>query len=188
MSRVPTASIVMPVYNADRYVAEAVESILAQTFGDYEFLIFDDGSTDDSLAVVRKYALQDGRIKVFAKPHAGMTRCLNEGITQARGEYIARMDADDVSLETRLAEQVELLNHNPCVVAVGSDLVIIGEDGTVLGMDRHETEHDTMVHLLLTGTLGVITHATAIMRRQALLAIGSYREQYDGLEDFDLLL
>ena len=83
----PEVSVVMPVYNADRYLAEAIESILAQTFGDFEFLVLDDGSTDRSLEIARHYAASDRRIQVLPRTHRGYTACLNEGIRAARGEF-----------------------------------------------------------------------------------------------------
>lgn len=178
----------MPVYNAERYLAEAIESILSQTFYDFEFLVFDDGSTDRSLAILEKYASQDERLRLFANQHEGMTRWLNEGIKIARGELIARMDADDVSLPHRLAEQVNYLSNHPNCVAVGCDLLIIDENGEVIGADPHENRPDLVEQLLLSGTLGVITHPASMMRRTALLAIGSYRGEFEGLEDFELLL
>src|SRR5262245_3590276 len=108
----PLISVIMPVYNAERYVADAVESILGQTFQDFEFLIFDDGSQDGSLAILGKYASQDARIRLFAKPHSGYVAWLSEGIRLARGEFIARMDADDISLPQRLARQSAFLIQN----------------------------------------------------------------------------
>jgi glycosyltransferase involved in cell wall biosynthesis len=178
----------MPVYNAERYVADALESILSQSFRDFEFLVFDDGSTDASLSIIQRYARQDTRIRVFAAQHKGLTSLLNKSIQVARGTFIARMDSDDVSLATRMEEQVEYLKRNPSCVAVGCDLLIIGTDGETLGIDRHETQPEAVEQLLLNGTLGVVTHPASMMRHDALLAIGSYREKFDGLEDFDLLL
>jgi glycosyltransferase involved in cell wall biosynthesis/GT2 family glycosyltransferase len=184
----PQVSVVMPVYNAERYIAEALESILSQSFKDFEFLVFDDGSTDLSLATIQQYARQDTRIRLLAGQHKGLTCLLNESIQVAQGTYIARMDADDVSLDTRLEEQIEYMKGHPRCVAVGCDLLIIDTAGKTLGVDRHETQPELVEQLLLNGTFGVVTHPASMMRRDALLAIGSYREKFDGLEDFDLLL
>lgn len=188
MNENPLVSVVMPVYNAARYVGEAIESILSQKFTNFELLVFDDGSSDDSLSLLRAYARHDSRLRIFTRAHEGMTRRLNESLVHARGQYIARMDADDVSLESRLAEQVHYLKEDPGCVAVGTDLVMISDDGKELAIDRHECDHGKMVKLLLNGALGVITHATSMMPRQALIDVGGYREECDGLEDFDLLL
>ena len=108
----PLVSVCMPVYNATRYLAEAVESILGQTFRDFEFLITDDGSTDRSLAILKRYAAQDARIRLWSRPNAGYVVRLNEMLHQARGDLIARMDADDVALPERFARQVEFLRSH----------------------------------------------------------------------------
>jgi len=92
-----TISVLMPVYNAERYLVEAVESILTQTFDDFEFIIIDDGSTDGSRPILERFARRDDRIRLVSRPNTGMTRALNEGLDLACGEFIARMDADDVS-------------------------------------------------------------------------------------------
>ena len=184
----PQVSVVMPVYNTERYVAEAVESILAQTFRDFEFLVFDDGSADRSLEILQTYADGDNRIRVFAKPHRGYVPWLNEGIRIARGEFIARMDADDVSLPQRFDRQVEYLFRHPECVAVGCDLLQIDPDGDPLSEVAHDVEHEVIEADLLSGGHGVIAHPTCMMRRSALLAIGGYREEFESVEDFDLWL
>src|SRR5256885_481813 len=101
----------MPVYNAERHLREAIDSILAQTFSNFEFLIMDDGSTDGSIDISRSYA--DPRIRVLAEPHEGVVSVLNRGLVEARGEYIARMDADDVSEPRRLSRQLAYLRSHP---------------------------------------------------------------------------
>lgn len=184
----PQVSVVMPVYNAERYVAEAVESILAQTYHDLEFLVFDDGSTDRSFEILRTYADRDDRIHIFAKPHRGYGPWLNEGIRIARGEFIARMDADDVSLKQRLEHQVKYLRDNPRCVAVGCDLLVIDGNGQLIGEDRLESRPEVIEQMLLNGMHGVIAHPTSLMRRSALVAIGMYRERFESIEDLDLWL
>ena len=116
----PSVSVLMPTYNPGRYVSEAIESILAQTFTDFEFLISDAGSTDGSLEVMRRYAEADPRIRLIIQPKAGIVRALNELIALARGDLIARMDADDIALPVRLERQVAYLNDHPECVLVGS--------------------------------------------------------------------
>ncbi len=181
-------SVVMPVYNAERYVAEAVESILAQTFRDLELLVFDDGSTDRSLEILQTYADRDDRVRVFAKPHRGYVPWLNEGLRIARGEFIARMDADDVSFPQRFARQVEYLRRQPDCVAIGCDLLMIDPDGDPLCKVTHDVEHEAIEADLLNGEFDVISHPTCMMRRSALVAVGGYRDKYETVEDFDLWL
>lgn len=182
----PHVSVVMPVYNAESYVAEAVESILSQTFRDFEFLVFDDGSTDRSLEILQAYTDRDDRIRVFAKQHRGHVPWLNEGIQIARGEFVARMDADDVALPQRFARQVEFLNHHSDCVVVGCDIMMIDPDGDPLATAKHKTVHEDIEADLLGGGHGVIAHPTCMMRRSTLLAVGAYREEFETIEDFDL--
>ena len=122
----------MPVYNAKRYLEEAIESILGQTFRDFEFLIIDDGSTDRSLAILKRYAAQDARIRLSSRTNAGYVVRLNEMLHQARGDLVARMDADDVALPERFAQQVEFLRSHPEVDVVGGAQERIDSNGYLL--------------------------------------------------------
>lgn len=110
MRQVPIVSVVMSVYNAEKYLEEAIDSILSQTYKDFEFIIINDGSTDYSLEIIKKYKKQDERIVVISRENKGLIVSLNEGIEKAKGKYIARMDADDISLPTRFEEQINLMS------------------------------------------------------------------------------
>ena len=112
----PKCSVLMAAYNAERFVGEAVESILKQTFTDYEFIIVNDGSTDNTLNVLQEYAAHDKRIALVSRANRGIGATRNELLRMARGEYIATMDADDVAIETRLALQVAFLDAHAEVV------------------------------------------------------------------------
>ncbi len=125
----PSISVLMPVYNTERYVAEAIESILAQTFGDFEFIIVNDGSTDDSLAILRRYEQQDQRIRLITRPNTGIVGALNDGLALARAELVARMDADDVSLPERLGKQRDFMSSHPGCVAMSTAYTIMDPDG-----------------------------------------------------------
>lgn len=184
----PRISVLMPAFNAAPYVAQAIESILGQTYRDFEFLILDDGSTDGTLDICRGYAARDPRIRVIEGDHHGHTWWLNRALQTARGEYIARMDADDVSMPERLAMQVEFLDRHPSCVAAGCDLITIDSDGDVVGTVRHPTTHDAIMNAIVNGGLGVVVHAAVMMRRDALLAIGGYRVETEPAEDLDLWL
>ena len=121
-------SVVMSVYNGEKYLGEAIESILKQTFTDFEFIIIDDGSRDNSLAIVHDYVRQDERIQIIEhRKNQGLSVSLNKGIRVARGEYIARMDADDISIPDRIAYQVAYLDANPHIDVCGSWLEMIGD-------------------------------------------------------------
>ena len=127
--RAPLVSVVMPLYNGERYLAEAIESILSQTFADFEFIIVDDGSTDGSAGIIRDYAARDSRVKVkqLAR-NSGEAAARNAGIALARGQFVAGMDSDDISLPDRLRAQASFLENNPEVGAVGVHSRVVFED------------------------------------------------------------
>ena len=133
----PSVSVCMPVYNTERYVAEAVESILAQTLGDFEFVIIDDGSTDGSRAILEPYAKQDDRIRLISRPNTGIIGARNEALGLAKGELIAVMDSDDVALPERFEVQVAYLREHPEVVCLGSKVQCIDEAGRFLYEESH---------------------------------------------------
>ena len=184
----PQVSVLMPVYNAARYLAEAVESVLAQTFTDFEFVIVDDGSTDRSPAMLDAYAKRDARIKIIRRPNTGIVGALNDGLRECRGELIARMDADDVSLPERFEKQVAYLREHPDVVAVGARVVGIDPYGCVLFHSEHKLAHDEIDAELLNGVGWAIVHPAAMLRRDASERVGLYRSQWQWVEDLDLFL
>ncbi|MCS6814231.1 MAG: glycosyltransferase [Cyanobacteria bacterium] len=187
MSKSPTISVIMPVYNADRYVAQAVESILTQTFADFEFLIVDDGSTDRSLKILRHYAAQDDRIHLTSRPNTGYVIALNEMLRLAKGEFIARMDADDVALPDRFQRQVAFLRQHPEVVCVGGSHDIIDAQGRLLTTLKLPESNEEIQRLALAGH-GSICHPCAMIRRSTIIAIGGYNEAMMPAEDLDLWL
>jgi len=180
-------SVLMPVYNAERYVAEAVESILAQTYTDFEFLIIDDGSTDRTPKILKRYAEQDPRIHLVSRPNRGLVPTLNEGLLLARGEFIARMDADDVALSDRFEVQVAYLREHPEVVCLGSKVQCIDEAGRFLYEGSHAMDHEAIEELVLTGSCP-LNHPSVMMRRAAVMAVGGYDPQMKHAEDLDLFL
>jgi glycosyltransferase involved in cell wall biosynthesis len=177
----------MPVYNSERYVAEAVESILAQTFPDFEFLIVDDGSTDASLAILQKYAAREPRIRLISRPNTGYVVALNEMLELARGEFVARMDSDDVCLPDRFERQVAFLRANPGVLAVGGAVILIDQDGAELITIPFPGHDHEIQELALSGSTP-LSHPAAMVRREALDAVGGYRKELVPAEDLDLWL
>jgi glycosyltransferase involved in cell wall biosynthesis len=177
----------MSVYNAERYVREAVESILAQTFTDLEFIIFDDGSTDRSPQILREFAARDPRIRLTVRPNKGLTKSLNEALALARGEFIARMDCDDVALPHRLATQVEFLRGRDDVVCVGGYWQLIDGAGRLLITIRPPTDDAEMQQLLLKGH-SPLCHPLATFRREAVMKLGGYDETFTTAQDVDLWL
>ena len=116
----PRVSVIMPAYNVEKYIGEAIESILNQTFKDFEFIIINDGSTDNTANIIKQYAKKDKRIKfIDNKDNRGFIARLNDCLNIAKGEYIAKMDSDDISLPTRLEKQVEFLDKHPDYGMVG---------------------------------------------------------------------
>src|SRR4030067_740036 len=118
MELVPKVTVLMPVYNGEKYLKEAIDSVLAQTLKDFEFLIINDCSTDKTQEILESY--RDTRIRLFRQSNKGLTRSLNKGIQLSRGEYVARMDADDIALPERLEKQVTFFEKRPEIGVVGS--------------------------------------------------------------------
>lgn len=117
-SKCPQISVIMSVYNGEKYLREAIDSILNQTFTHFEFIIVNDGSTDKSLNIIKSY--NGSRIILVQQENKGLAAALNEGIKIAKGKYIAMMDADDISLPTRLEKQIQFMEAHPEYVAIGS--------------------------------------------------------------------
>ena len=179
----PRVTVLLPVYNAVRYAADALRSVLTQSFTNFEVLVLDDGSTDGSADVVGSF--DDPRVRlVRAASNVGLTPTLNRGLALARGELIARQDADDVSEPTRLERQVACLDANPEVAVVGSWYIKIDASGESLG-DRHLPVRDTALRWALLSYCPIV-HSAATFRRQAILALGGYDEQFAYAQDYDL--
>jgi glycosyltransferase involved in cell wall biosynthesis len=183
----PTVSVLMPVYNAEPYLAEAVESILGQTFADFELLIVNDGSTDRSVAILERYAARDGRIRLTSRPNTGYAAALNELLHLADAEFVARMDADDVALPQRLARQVDFLRTHPEVVCVGTAVRLIDAAGRFLGDAHPGMDHEEIQRRALAGDCP-LNHPSTMMRRAAVQAVGGYHLEFQPAEDLDLWL
>lgn len=183
----PTISVVMAVRNGQSYLAEAIDSVLAQTLIDFEFLIVDDGSSDDTAAILKRYEARDARVRVIRQENTGLTRALNVALAKARGRYIARMDADDVSEPDRFSAQVNYMDERPELVALGCKLSLIDPDGEHLAHRQPPVSHDAIVARLLEGD-GAIPHPSAMIRHDALRAAGGYREEFACAQDLDLWL
>lgn len=179
-----TVSVVMSVYNGDRYLREAVDSILNQTFTDFEFIIIDDGSTDTTWQILTAYAKQDSRIlPIRNDENIGLTCSLNKGIALAKGKYIARMDADDISLRDRFAKQVAFMDAHPEVGVCGSWIKFISEGISYIW--HYPTDDKTIRCWLLFKT--ALAHPSIIMRKNLFLKAGlSYDPAYKYAQDHEL--
>jgi glycosyltransferase involved in cell wall biosynthesis len=187
MKAQPLISVVMPVYNAERYLLDAVASILQQSFSDWELICVDDGCTDGSAAILNWFASQDNRVRVVHQKNSGIVGALNRGCETATAPLIARMDADDVALPTRLEWQLNYLRKNAKCVAVGGSILEIDADGDRLGISSLPTGHTEIENNLLKRRTGHY-HPTVLMRSEAFHAVGGYRSQYQWVEDHDLWL
>ncbi len=178
----PKVSVVMSVYNGEKYLREAVDSILGQTFRDFEFIIVDDGSTDNTWAILQSY--DDPRvILVRNEENIGLTKSLNKGLAIAQGEYIARMDADDVSLPERLEKQVAYLDEHPEVGLIGTSVEIIGKEGERLAVLRRPMDPPLITWSLLFDNC--LVHSTVMYRRSLVEKLGGYNPgRY--AQDYDL--
>lgn len=176
----PKITVLMPVYNCELYIREAVDSILNQTYTDFEFLIIDDASSDETVKILKSYC--DPRIQIIEKQiNTGYTNSLNQGLKLAKGEYIARMDGDDISLPERFAKQVSLLDRNPEVIMCGTSYSIIGVNDVFLLPESHQ---EIKVNLLAGNC---IVHPSVMLRNNMIVANNIiYDQQMEPAEDYDL--
>lgn len=182
----PLISVVMAIRNVERFLVEAIESILGQTFTDFEFIIVDFGSTDESKSIVGRYAANDGRIRFHEIPACALPVARNAGCSLARGQFIAVMDADDVSLPLRLAVEVDFMERHPEVSLLGGAVEWIDTAGRPLGAHRHPTGFREIKSELTTHC--TFWHPTVLMRKEAFASVGGYREAFVYAHDYDLEL
>lgn len=184
----PTVSVLVPVYNASRYLAASVRGILNQTYADLELIAVDDGSTDDSLLILRRLAATDPRMRVSTGPNRGVVATRNECLRLARGRLLAVNDADDVSVPQRLEHQVAYLHSHPACVAVGSRMKLIDPDGLLVAEAFDLITHEQIDNHNLATAVSAIGHSSVLMRADAVRQVGGYREGFGPAEDFDLWL
>ncbi len=173
----PKISVIMPVYNAEQYLREAIDSILSQTFGDFELIIIDDGSKDSSPAIVERY--EDPRIRFYVnEENMGVAKTLNRGLDLATGQYIARMDSDDISLPERFAKQVAYLDAHPEIGILATDVQTFGAQEYYHPTSK--THEQLSVDMLFSCCL---CHPTVMMRRSLGLR---YDPAFNRMEDYEL--
>ncbi|RKD12408.1 hypothetical protein BCY91_12215 [Pelobium manganitolerans] len=175
-------SVIMPVYNASAYLEEAITSILDQSYQNFEFIIINDGSKDDTVEIIKRF--DDARIKLIdEKENKGYTYRLNQGIVLSEGEFIARMDADDISLRERFAKQVEFLQNNRSVVVCGTALEIIGNANYYINWVTDFDSEDLKIALLYQNG---ICHPSVMMRNPKHLQSGIfYNSEFEPAEDYE---
>jgi glycosyltransferase involved in cell wall biosynthesis len=185
----PAASVIMPIFNAEKYVDAAIEAILSQDFDDFELLLLNDGSTDGTLQRLEHFALRDDRCKIYSWPNRGIIATRNEGVRLSISNLLICVDADDICRPGRFSKQVAYMAKHPECVALGSRMMLIDAEGwpiaEVLGK---ELDHDSIDAAHLAGMGGSLPQPAAIIRKDAFVKVGGYLEDYPHAEDIDLFL
>ena len=177
----------MPAYNATDFIAPAIESILNQTYKEFELIVVDDGSTDNTLGVVRRYAQQDDRVRIIPSEHVGLTRAINLGISESRYSWVARMDADDISLPERFAVQINAVRTNPKVVAWSAYAFYVNSKGKVFHLSRLGATTEAEFNRRQEQALDLhCHHSTVLLNKNTCLAAGGYNPVFEPAEDFEL--
>ncbi|MFC1566571.1 glycosyltransferase family 2 protein [bacterium] len=181
----PQISVIMSVLNEEKYLVESIESILNQTFSDFEFIIIDDGSKDSTAEIIKRYAAKDSRITCIhhAKPK-GLAVSLNEGIKVSKGEYIARMDGDDVSLRTRFEKQINFLQKHKDYGLAGTFYNDIDEHGMQLARKQNPEKWDDIKKAMFF--YNPIAHPTSMIRKSVFNEVGLYNETFQTSQDYEL--
>lgn len=179
-------SVVMSVFNGEQFLAEAVDSILNQSFSDFEFILIDDGSADRSGAILDSYQQKDSRLRVYHQDNAGRVVSLNRGCSIARGKYIARMDQDDIAVRDRLMWQLDFMEKHPEVAVLGGAVEFIDASERTFFVSRYPVGDHEIKSVL--GRYCPVWHPTVLMRRDVFISVDGYRAFGRDAEDYDLWL
>lgn len=183
----PKVSVIMPVYNSEKCLKESVQSILNQIFKDFELIIINDGSTDKTLNIVKHYASQDKRIIIIEKEHTGITDSLNVGLRQARGEWIARLDADDIAFPERISQQLRFVERNTSIGLIGASCLEINGNGEQLKQHFYPEDHNELMTSLEKGSK-FFPHSSAFFNHALVKQLGYYNPKFTMSQDRDLWL
>jgi len=178
----------MPIFNAERHLLQAIQSIRSQRFDDFELILLDDGSEDRSAEMARRAAKEDLRVIFVEGDHRGVVCQRNAGVELAKAELIAMMDSDDIALADRLTCQVRHLEAHPECCAVGTGVIRIDEDGLPIDEWHLPEHHEEIDEEHMAGKGGAIVNPSVMMRKSAVIKVGGYRTGYDSSEDYDLFL
>ena len=181
----PKISVLMPAYNAEKYIGEAIESILNQTYKEFELILIDDCSKDTTWKIIQKYAKKDKRIiPVRNTTNLKLSKTLNKGLTIAKGEYIARMDADDLSYPDRLGRQLSFMEKNPDVGIVGGVMEIIDEKGNYIGIRKYPLDDESIRKKIFF--YSPFSHPLIMIRKSVLKKSKDYNTDFNPAEDYEL--
>ncbi|MEN7981983.1 MAG: glycosyltransferase family 2 protein [Nanoarchaeota archaeon] len=181
----PLVSVVMPVYNSEKYLAEAIESVLNQSFKNFEFIIVDDDSADTSVEIIKKYAQRDKRIKIlYNKKNFGIAKTRNRGILEAKGKYIATHDSDDISTLNRFQMQVKYLEEHCNVGVVGNYIEIFSENHDNTSVRKYPENDKDLRRMIFFAC--PIAQPTSMIRKEVFEKVGLYNKKYPPAEDLDL--
>jgi len=179
--------VIMAVHNNATTLKKAINSILNQTFKDFQFIIVNDASTDESSTILTQAALDDKRIKIITNQNRlGLTRSLNKGLKKTKAKYIARMDADDIALPKRLEKQLAFMASHPRVALLGTAAYLIDEQGKRVGLKRHPSDYQHIYQAVLRYCPFI--HPTWMLRRSALIEVGDYNENFSFAQDYEFIL
>jgi glycosyltransferase involved in cell wall biosynthesis len=181
----PKVSFVLSVYNDEKHISRAIESMLEQKNVDFEIILVNDGSVDDTLNIIKKYATLNNCIKIINNNiNIGLTKCLNMAILESRGEYIARLDSDDFSLNDRIFQQILAIKSDPLIGVVATPAIIFMNNG-----NHQLTEHlDEKQLKRKIKYVNCVQHSSVLIRRDMLEKIGLYDEKLSTTQDYDLWL
>lgn len=183
----PKVSIIMSVYNGEEFLKDSILSVLNQTYKDFEFIIVNDGSTDNSLEIIEDLQKSDGRIRIINNnQNLGLTKSLNLGLLESKGEYIARLDAGDISLPERIEKQADFLDNNKDIGLVGTWMYIINAKGDIINEIKYPTEDKKIRKALIN--YNPFAHSSIMLRRSILPKIDIYNEEYKYAQDYKLYI
>lgn len=182
----PAISVVMAVKNGERFLREAIDSVLGEPFEDLELVVTDDGSTDATPEILAGYAAADPRVSVHYEPGGNLAQALNRCVAHCNSPLLAHLDADDISIPGRLDKQVRFMDANPEVVLVGGQAELINDEGATFGTAGYPTRDGDLRKALRT--INPFVHSATVMRRAAFDAVGGYRSNLPPCEDIDLWL
>lgn len=191
MGEIPPVSVILPVHNGAHTFSEAIRSVLRQSLREFELIVIDDGSDDATPRLLKDISQEDRRLRCLRLEHQGLPAALNAGLAEARGAYVARMDADDICEPTRLERQLAYLRNNPTCVAVGTAVTLIDEGGRPLAR-QPKVPRSPRLRDRCRGfrhfppSPPTIVHPTAVLRAEALRRAGGYRHYFPCAEDRDL--